>query len=1195
MPATASTKAIDFPSIRQALDFLCVCLETPHFGVARKDLDSLIVHEEEQRCAVVLDCAGLDERRRDSLTHAAEQGQAEFLGSLRPLDHGSKFTINSLLDSVQLVPSDPSPELRADETRTVLITLPRPSGGRKDILGDVYATIPKRGYGSSQYAFVDPNEANGFTRSLIFIKDVAPHFDLWAWAEANREFGPRVFYPYDSSPGCALFVQVGRQFPVREALRLYDPEQNEFVLLAEDAARTGRLTLKIRGDEHGGFFIRPQQVFDMRLSRGAQVATLALVAPPEAPHIPMDLVADPTPRQAREGIEEIEREIEAHNKHLRQLDARRQRVLRGRVSECYVAYVFEETAARRLPAALRRFIEQPRSHLAHYSYGYAARLGPRGAAAHIVVSTTPVSTASILSSGAERTYVRPLEWAEWGLPLFVKRWVELRPRIDEQDAVEPLLARLRQRLHDLGQEAPDPEAFWLAEPATEGVALAPMRFTCVAGTRGLTDCIGLLNTLDIETVHTVAREAQERHEELRQAAAVNISQALAEFEGELLAEAADRTGKAAADWHEVVQRLRDVIQRTRATESQVTEIDAALSEAVASWQNYVNRVLDANAKLTQPGVGAFKSYEGGVEDLATRIKQVQEGQANAEREVKARSSEIDRSKNAAIEHARRVAGEAQKLLHRADAAKAEIDKAMDELSHALARGNDRVAEIAQYREKLALKRGEVQERLLEARAAVAGAQQDLDDIEAEERQARRLNAEADDLRRQAEDKRGETEEALRRATAELAAQVRRLDEIREQHERRVAEAGDPVEKAKHQAEQLAAQLDAEWRARKQQEETLAAQRLQKVREDYELRLSKLRHDTEADYEKKLDGLRQEIATRERELREAGQRLRDTAAALGLQAAEARRTVDSAAATTKDAEACRLAIEGLQTEAAALQHEAEKVADTAHRRRADAEREQQRLRQEVAEANKALRAAEEEHGRVMLGLATQARSLLEQIAERRKRLDADMSEARRKLEEERSKHEADLRARQQAFEREIAELNAGYDKRIAELKAYIADREKGLAARKNEIEAALAAERDRLLRPIADQEARLTEDHRRKLAALQEEKRAKQAELDALRAEHDRRRKEWESELGVLKRAREELVATLGEEVRVLGAKQQAVQAMTHDVNLAIAQARAELVTAEEEEKKLEFLKGVLTRRQGQTPPPIPEGERDGRA
>ncbi len=315
----------------------------------------------------------------------------------------------------------------------------------------------------------------------------------------------------------------------------------------------------------------------------------------------------------------------------------------------------------------------------------------------------------------------------------------------------------------------------------------------------------------------------------------------------------------------------------------------------------------------------------------------------------------------------------------------------------------------------------------------------------------------------------------------------------------------------------------------------------------------------------------------------------------LAASRPQPAADGAVAAVNDAQGCRLAIEAIQAEAAALQQEARDLASSASALRNEAEKEKRRLREQAREANEALLAAQEEHGRVMHGLATEARSLLERIAERRRRLEATQSEEKRRLEQEQAKHEADLRARQQALEREIADMNTAHTQRIAELRGEAAALEARLATRKKELDAALAKEREDLMRPLKEQERGLREGQARWSAYFQQQRCAKEAEIEAIRAELDRNRQEQQRELDLLDQKRDALRTELAEHAYALGVRQQSVQKLAEDVVRTIELVKATLPTAAEEEANLEFLKGVLTRRQPPPPPRAPVGEGDGRA
>ena len=1190
MPVPPNTKAMDFPDIRQALDFISVCLETPHIGIERRHLDHLAVHGDKKRCAIFIDAEGLSERQRDALEGAAGQGGGGCLTSTSALDGGEHFTINSLLERIRLESCEPNPELRPDQTRTVLIAIPAPEHGRGDVLGDVYATIPKRAYGSSQYAIVEPGAANGNTKYLVLIRDVAPHFDLWAWEATHRELGPRVFYPYEPSPTCVLYVHIGRELPVRDALRLYDAEDHELVLMGEDPTGTKRETLKIRSEEHGGFFVRAHQVFDLRLARGTQAGTLGLAVPPDAPWLPMDLVAEPTPSQAREGLDEVEREIESHNKQLAQLDARRQRILRGRVSECYVAHVFHEPAPGRLPVALRRFLDQPRSVLSQYEYGFAPASGERGSAsspplglskgaAHILVSQSPVNTASLLSSGADRTYVRPTEWQKWGLPLFVRRWVEMRPRIDEPDAVAPLLKRLQERIPD----AAGTKGYFLAEPASEAAPMAPLRFTYVTGMRKLTDCIALLNTLAIESVRAVASQAESRHEELRDAAKVNVSKALQAFEGELLGAAAERTEAAARDWHGVRRRLEEAIERTRNTEKQLEEIEAAISDTVGSWRGYVNRVMEANGRLTAATVGAFETYRADAEETARRLDQVRKAQADADLEVKARRGEIDTKKAEALAQAQRVGQVAREFILRADEAQQEINAALEQLHAAVGDGEKRLEGIRECRERLNGMRARVEGQVIQARAAGAAAQSELDHIEAQEQEAERLQQEARNLRDQAEARKAETEAALLQADADYQAQTRRLDAIQREHEQQLNEARQRVDQMKSDADAHARDL-ARQREEQEAQDTEGMERLkQQAAEEQAGKLRELERRIAAAHQEALDSVRAKAKELEDRLEARRVVLREAASALGVQVIEAASAVDVASAAVDEAEKCRRAIEWNRAQAAILWQRASELTASVAAQRKAAEAQAATLGARARAAEEELQAVREKCDHDIQLLRTETQSRMEEIEAEHRRLSTSLMDQKERAAAAHKEREELLRAQRQKVEQEIAALNLRYTEHSTAIKKDADERAARIAGLREQNEQDLKRQEEALLRPVIEQQRQAKEDYDRRAAELLAKKRAIVAEHEAARAKYEQATKVGKAELDGLVQRRDALLADMERKSGELGAKQDRVRQVIAGLGAALQSVNESLGR---ENDSLESLDGPPPPRDGPKPPPL---------
>ena len=132
-------KIFDFPGIQQALDFISTCITTPHLQIDRDDIDALVVHglpgQVQQRCAVSISATS-----NDGLKAAAKQGKGTEKTAL-PQDSGEKqFTLNGLIESIKLE----KPDFMVQERPTDLLILV-PQHGGSDILGEIYATIPRRG------------------------------------------------------------------------------------------------------------------------------------------------------------------------------------------------------------------------------------------------------------------------------------------------------------------------------------------------------------------------------------------------------------------------------------------------------------------------------------------------------------------------------------------------------------------------------------------------------------------------------------------------------------------------------------------------------------------------------------------------------------------------------------------------------------------------------------------------------------------------------------------------------------------------------------------------------------------------------------------------------------------------------------------------------------------------------------------
>ena len=535
---------------------------------------------------------------------------------------GDRITLNQLLERVKMVRQ---PQMVPGRPLAILLF-----GARDDEFRQRYTELMDMGCRGFRVGIVKASTKNQNVTHVILVEK--PPRGFWPAAEWNPQsdvqFRTVACYRWRSAEDCRLYVEWSYEHPVERIEQLYDFDHpachGVFALNGSDGTEgLGGQWLHLRHEDYDGVFSLGEQKLKLDLTE--PLATVELQGVSHHDELSLDFRVQREARGTSSSLDAVETQIAHHQQAIVDLqrDYRAAHALRRQA--IFLAYVFEQDlqgAASEPPpisTTFARFLQQPYGQLEHMTYGFYQDPGEHGHGLHLVFDERPETHSQLLISLADEVYVQRADWQEWGLPLFVRRGDDVRPRLEDQNFA-PLVKELlwESKSHPLGEPillrtlAADAvkshgtqwEALYVRNlvPLRESSCLKTLnrRFSC----KPLEFCEGIPSQLERNLEDTNA----------------SLSSRCKQLESHVLEAVEERVQVAERKWthtDEQIQRLlRDTNQHTQA----VDQAQAAISSFPREWTDFVENVLTAHRNLHARKIDAAAAYRQAQEGLTQLLE-----------------------------------------------------------------------------------------------------------------------------------------------------------------------------------------------------------------------------------------------------------------------------------------------------------------------------------------------------------------------------------------------------------------------------------------------------------------------------------------------------------------------------------------------------------------------------------------------
>lgn len=821
----ASNYAVEFKELGPCIEFLDLALRNKSaLRIDRSDLDSIVVSPKLYTILI----RGIQKQQADLLRRLARAPGVE---GTKGSYEGKVYTINELLESVRLVRSTESAGANG-----VAVTLFKASEKQ---FRDWYTQLLDMGCRDIRVGFVQPHERNGGLSHLFMIGQVPRGFcPPGDWAQ-DRGWGARalVFYRFRMGDNCRFYVEWDYEYPLPYLDRIYDltSAQSHTVLLCADAPQNDRSWaddesivaakpqwLCLREDDVKPLFAMSENALRLEATH---VTPKVFLEPRTLPgDAVLELHVKRDSRGAGASVESIESEIAWHQQAIEELvrDHRSSYLLRR--EQIYLAFVFQQDLrpdptqggqAPSLNTSFRRLLEQPYTYLRHLKYGFYEDPASedRLHGLHVVIDTRPGTYNQVLTQLSDDVFIQRLDWHEWGLPLFVRRGDDLRPRLEDESLV-PLVRKLiwEDRSHD------EPVLLRTLPSRDRRSGRTRWQALYCKDTKSLTDrdCFRFLNERFCAHLLAFREKIPEDLAQALEQKKAEVKDSMTTLKKQITEAAEEGIAQAENHWSLVNTRITRVERTTSALDTGVTDIENTVENFLDEWSRFFQKILKSNETLMRPGLKALEQYENTHAQMAEKLTDYERGLCEIDLKLESnkkklteRKSQLDKLDEASKELSEQVREMMGKV---ADAQKRVQVKAADVRTKGEAELSRTNSELAETREQVAnldrCLKGLQQQRLAleEEKGTLCIREQEVKQWEAESAD---MESENSQMRERLDQQRNEIKkrmEQLKQRQREDEEEKRRLDEMSKDVDEKVLELVQAIEDSRSRQHQLDQQI-----------------------------------------------------------------------------------------------------------------------------------------------------------------------------------------------------------------------------------------------------------------------------------------------------------------------------------------------------------------------------------------------------